>query len=279
MRVAVHYRPLNHGNYSRTNYRLEAVFKAFSEAGHQVDWSPRSRPSPESDLVVTAGFQITDANADAMARGVPIMILENPIWHDGDREEYYTWAYNGLHGGGTISTPPTNPRPRPTLQPWKEWDSGQKTIFGQVPTDKAVRGHDLLAWRKMVELALPDAVYREHPIMIRSKYHKDIQPFEECLDATSLSITFTSTCGTEAVIAGIPNIACHSGSLAYEVSTHSIQETPRTPDRAEWLHALSWRNWSIKEELDIGYILSGFDEAQADALAGKYDNMSNGRPQ
>jgi hypothetical protein len=259
---------------------LEHVRDAFIEAGHEVIWSPRARPVENTELVVTAGFQITNANADAMARGVPIIILENPVWHDGIRQESYTWAYNGLHGGGTIApTSNLSRRPHPPLKPWKAWESGQKTIFGQVPTDKAVRGHDLNAWRAQVETLLPDAVYREHPIMIPSKDHPNIQPFDECLDVTTLAITFTSTCGAEAVIAGIPTIACHSGSLAYPVSSHSLQESPITPDREEWIHALSWRNWSINEKLDTGFILNGYDEARANAEAGRYDNMSNGRAQ
>ena len=278
MRIGIHYRPLNRGYDSQTNWRLDHFAKAFKEAGHQVFESTRKRPVRGTELVVTAGFQITDANADAIARGVPIIILENPVWSDTSRQESYTWAYNGLHGGGYLPTP-THTRSHPPLKPWKDWESGQKTIFGQVPTDKAVRGHDLQAWREQVELVLPDAIYREHPIMIPSKLHKDMQAFEDCLDATSLAITFTSTCGAEAIIAGIPTIACHQGSLAYPMASHTLSDTPITPCRDEWIRDLSWRNWSIYEELDVPYILSGYDKARADAEAGHYDNMSNGRPQ
>jgi len=249
------------------------------EAGHKVVWSTRGRPVENSDLVVTAGFQITSANADAMGRGIPIIILENPVWYTGHRMDSYTWAYNGLHGLGYLPTPPDTPRPHPTLKPWKEWETGQITVFGQVPTDKAVRGNDMQLWRESVKAALPTSVYREHPIMIPSKHHHKIEPFDVCLDKTSLAVTYTSTCGSEAVIAGIPTIACHEGSLAYSVASHNLSDKPITPCRDEWIHGLAWRQWTIHEKLDTNYILSGYNEARADAEAGRYDNMSNGRPQ
>ena len=63
------------------------------------------------------------------------------------------------------------------------------------------------------------------------------------------------------------------------MASHDLSEPPVTPDREEWLHDLSWRNWSIKDELDVKYILSGYDKARGDSAMGKYDNMSNGRPQ
>jgi hypothetical protein len=130
-------------------------------------------------------------------------------------------------------------------------------------------------WKQTIQAALPNSVFREHPIMIPSKYHKQMEPWDECLQKTSLAVTYTSTCGAEAVIAGIPTIACHEGSLAYPVATHDLQAEPITPDRSAWIHGLSWRQWSIHEELDTNYILGGYDEAKADAEAGRYDNMSN----
>jgi hypothetical protein len=229
--------------------------------------------------VITAGFQITEANRDAMDRGIPIIILENPVWYEGNRMEYYTWAYNGLHGLGTLPTPPERSRPHPKLKPWKDWQSGRITVFGQVPTDKAVRGNDMQLWKQTVQAALPNSEFREHPIMIPSKYHNQMEPLSRCFEETSLAVTYTSTIGAEAVINGIPTIACHAGSLAYPMATHNLSDEPITPCREEWIHNLSWRQWSIHEELDTEYILRGYDEAYADAQAGRYDNMSNGRPQ
>ena len=218
--------------------------------------------------------------ADAMRRRIPIIILENPVWHYGTKSDTYTWAYNGLHGGGYVPSPDKlGSRPHPKLQAWKNWEEGDITIFGQVPTDKNVRGEDIGAWFEQARTVLPTAGFREHPILVPSKHWNEMESFSDCLARTSLAVTFTSTVGSEAVIAGIPTIAAREGSLAYPVSSHSLSDKPISPCRAEWIHGLSYRHWSVSEQVDIEYILSGYDEALAQAQRGEYDNMSNGREQ
>jgi len=279
MKVAAHLRPLGvRGSQpfdSLTNIKVRHLGEALD-----AEFSTRSIPVKDSDLVITAGFQITKANADAMRRGIPILVLENPVWHEGNKCDTYTWAYNGLHGGGFVPDA-TNCAPRfhPPLQPWKDWESGDITIFGQMPTDKAIRGHDLPAWIRQAQSVLPDAIFREHPMCVPSKHWADMESFEDCLARTSLAVTFTSTAGSETVIAGIPTIACHEGSLAYPVCSHSLSDAPVAPCRAEWIHSLSWRHQYVGEAATTEFILSGYDEALALAQAGQYDNMSNGREQ
>jgi len=250
-------------------------------AGHDIVFSERARPVKNADLAITCGFQMTKAIAQAMRDQIPVIVLENPVWYDeGAKSDTYTWAYNGLHGGGWMpSTANLPPRPHPELLEWKDWEEGRITIFGQVPTDKAVRGADLPAWIRHVQEVLTTAEFREHPIMIPSKLWPNMESFDECMAKTSLAVTYTSTCGAEAVIAGIPTIACHPGSLAYPVSTHNLSDTPITPDRTDWIRDLSYKQWTIHEALDVNWILSGYDEAKAMAEAGQYDNMSNGRAQ
>ena len=271
MKIAAHVRPTDSATNSKVIHLGEAL---------GAEFSTRAKPVKDSDLVITAGFQITRANADAMRRGIPIIVLENPVWHEGHKSDTYTWAYNGLHGGGFVpDASDCVPRVHPTLQPWKEWESGDITIFGQVPTDKAVRGADLPAWIESARAVLPNATFREHPVCVPSKYWPDMERFEDCLVRTSLAVTFTSTVGSETVIQGIPTIACHSGSLAYPVASHSLSDTPVAPCRAAWIHELSYRHQYIGQEPTLDYILSGYDEARALSEAGEYDNMSNGREQ
>jgi len=105
------------------------------------------------------------------------------------------------------------------------------------------------------------------------------EAYQDCLDRTTLAVTYSSTVAAEAVIAGIPTIACHPGSLAYEVTSHSLSDAPVTPDRQEWLHKLSYRHINPAEDVPVDYILSGYQEARHKAEQGEYDNMSNGRDQ
>lgn len=267
LRVAAYIRD----NQSRTNERVTHFGEALG-----AEFSTRDRPI-NCDLAVQAGFQITPAMRDAMDRGVPIIVLENPVWHYGDKPSTYTWAYNGLGAGGMVSDVPARSRPHPTPAPWKGPESGQITIFGQVEHDKSLRGVDIYEWAEWVQQIVPAAVFREHPIMLSRKDQQE--SFEDCLAKTSISITYNSTVGPQSIIQGISTVALGPHSLCGEMASQSLSEPLRQPDRSGWLHELSWRHWSTDEELDVEYILNGYESAKAQAEKGEYDNMSNGRPQ
>ncbi len=130
-------------------------------------------------------------------------------------------------------------------------------------------------WTQLMQDILPSAGYRRHPIMLDRRVPQE--SYKDCLARTSFAITYNSTVGAQAVIAGIPTYTEHWGSLAWDVTTHDLSETPITPNRDEWLYALSYRH--IDTTIPLDYILSGYDEARSRAEAGEYDNMSNGRDQ
>lgn len=265
MKIVAYYR----ANKSKTNDRVYQFGRAL-----EAQYSCREDPV-KCDLAIQAGFQISPAMQDAMDNGTPIIILENPAW--GKQDGIYTWAYNGLNGLGWVPPAPEAPRFKPLLKPWRNWEDGEITVFGQVENDKALRGADIYRWIDDCRKILPSAHFREHPVMLDQR---DIQePFDDCMARTTLAVTYTSTVGSEAVIQGIPTIACHRGSLAYEVASHGLSDAPVTPNREGWLHKLSYRHIGNSYDLPVDYILSGYDEARDMALRGEYDNMSNGRPQ
>lgn len=271
MKIAAYYR----SNPSRTNERVKAVAESLGAVE-----STREAPLSDCDLAVQAGFQISPAMKDAMERRIPILILENPVWHYGDKFDTYTVGYNGLNGLSYLPSCEHLPtRSGPELAPWRDPFDGQITVFGQVEHDKALRGADIRQWVDWVQTIVPGAVYREHPIMLTRAQQAEQEPFEECLERTSLAITYTSTVGAEAVLRGVPTVAVHRGSLAYEVASHGLTEAPRRPDREVWRHNLTWRHWRTSEALDKDWLLSGYEEALEQAKKGQYDNMSNGRHQ
>ena len=233
--------------------------------------SPRDGPDTSCDLAVQAGYKTTPALTDAMDRGIPFIILENPVW--GRKDDYYTWAYNGLNGlgftGNTVGLPH---RECPDLLPWREWDSGETVIYGQVEHDRALRGLDIYEWVERIQDILPHSVFREHPGMVDSRFN-DVEPLEDVLLRTSLAVTYSSTVGAEAVIAGIPTISMCAGSLAYAVSSHTLSDTPITPDRSEWIQTLAWRHIGDPSTIPTQHILGAYDEARSRAEAGQYDYL------
>lgn len=262
MRIAAYVR----GNPSRTNERVihfgEALGARFS-----------TRESPIAcDLAIQAGFQISPAMADAMSHGIPIIILENPVWDHGDKMATYVWGYNGLNNLGWAPQTPPEGRYSPACDSWKPRGKGATIIFGQVEHDKSLRGADIYAWVEEMFLRYPNAEFREHPVMLDRDELEALEPFEDCLERCTTAVTFNSTVGAQAVIRGIVTDVYHPGSWAWPVRGGMR-------DRKEWLHDLSWRHWSTDEEIDVNWILSGYDNARAQAEQGLYDNMSNGRKQ
>lgn len=262
MRIAAYVR----GNASRTNERVTHFGDALG-----ARLSTRERPI-ECDLAIQAGFQISPAMEDAMERGIPIIILENPCWHFGDKPASYVWGYNGLNGRSWAPPTPAEERYHPVLEPWKPINSMDTVIFGQVEHDKSLRGGDIYAWIENMQKAYPYAEVREHPVMLDRDELEHLEPFESVLMRCSHAITFSSTAGAEAVIQGITTEVYHDGSWAWPVRGGKC-------DRREWIHDLSWRHWTTDKPVDVKWILSGYDEALAKAQRGEYDNMSNGRLQ
>jgi hypothetical protein len=229
----------------------------------------REHPVKDADLVIQSGFQISPVLEDAMDRGIPFLIIENPVWHAGDKVRTFTIAFNGLNNGGWMPKAPEIERPKPDLRPMKARDSGRTTIFGQMKGDKSLRGLDMDEWVAQKITETPDATFRPHPYMEPSWEWSALEPLQECLDATSQAITYSSTVGAECLIQGIATVAEHEGSFVY----------PFNGDREAWLHWLSWRHWEIDRPFDSKWVLSGYEEARERAQRGIYDNCNNGRPQ
>lgn len=255
------------GNSSRTNERVQALGEALN-----AEFTLREQPDSKADLYIQAGFQISPCLQDAMQRGIPFVICENPVWHYGDKADVMSVGFNGLNGLAYRPEAGTLPRPRPQLRPMKWRNEKAATVFGQMVGDKSLRGLDVDAWVNDKLNQFPNALFRPHPKMLDSwsREFKELQSLEACFAETGLAVTYSSTIGAEALIAGIPTIAEHPGSFAYSYAG----------DREEWLHNLSYAQWGVAEAQACGeWLMKGYDKAKHYAEMGIYDNCSNGRAQ
>jgi hypothetical protein len=175
--------------------------------------------------------------------------MELPHWRPD--LEYTTgtasFGYNGLGGGAWHPPIPLSSRPKPVLQPLKT--SGETIIFAQKPNDHSLRGHNHVRWVERMQRIFPEATLRHHPIMMQGKP----EPLAAVLDRTHVAITYTSTVGVEAKIAGCVSYPTSPLSMASNVT-----------NRGKWLHELSWKQFSFAEletrEI-AGWIFSGYEEA------------------
>ena len=74
-------------------------------------------------------------------------------------------------------------------------------------------------------------------------------PIQDQLNKAWCTVTYTSGSGIDAVLQGIPNIACDTGSMVYDVSSKEISEVenPFTGDKLEWTNKIAHCQWSIEE--------------------------------
>lgn len=238
-----------------------AVAGGLAGAGCKVDYRTKyCTPDERTDLVVIYGFQKKNALIWALENEMPFLIIEAPHYRLGlGNVRALSFGYGGLGGGGFHPAPPTEERPKPKLKPMKSQD-GPTAVIGQKPTDHSLRGTDHNAWIEKQLRQNPGAEFRPHPNMVQG----GLEPTEEFLERIHNAITFSSTLGAEALVAGVNVTADHYGSVAYRATRGEIS-------REEWLHWLSWTHGEVSEfrsQKMARHILSGYDEAKHRAEIG-----------
>ena len=204
--------------------------------------------------------------------GVPVLIIERG--HVGDRMRYSSLGWGGLGRRGRYpAAPDGGARWREhwghLMQPWQHRE-GYALILGQVDGDAALRGLDVVAWAGEVGAELLgrgwEVRFRPHPLAERKAPAgipvTDGQSFEADLRGAGLCVSFNSTAGVGAVLAGIPTVTLDPGAMAWPVASHALAEAPVRPERAPWAHDLAWTQWTLAE------IASGDAWAAVGPLAG-----------
>ena len=208
--------------------------------------------------MIQTGFARSTAILSAIYQEIPYLIMEAPIF----RDEYpmmgaSTFTYNGLQAGGTRPKAPEQERKKPKLL---DGHDGKTIIIGQKPMDHSLRGSDHIAWLQEKMDEYPEAELRHHPLMVP----KDtLEPIAVALSKCRRTISHTSTASVDSLIAGCEAICEHPANEAYGVG-----------NREEWLHQLSWLNFTHGElaRAEIAeWILSGYEQAEAEAEKGNQE--------
>ncbi len=159
--------------------------------------------------------------------------------------------------------------------PWKQ-DGEYILLCMQKVGDASLRGRDVFAWteetlneiRKHTQRKI---VIRPHPLYRKSSLHNglkdralaladvhwqeadvtksDFVPISEQLANAWCTVTYSSGTGIDAVINGVPNIACDTGSMVYDVSSTDIAqvEEPYRGEKKEWTNQIAHCQWNIEE--------------------------------
>ena len=158
---------------------------------------------------------------------------------------------------------------------WKQ-DGEYILLCMQKVGDASLRGADVFQWTEDTVNNIRNhtdrkIVIRPHPLYRKSKLHNtlkekvlrvadvhwqeadvtksDFVSIDKQLKNAWCTVTYSSGTGVDAVINGIPNVACDKGSMVYEVSSKEISEieNPFTGDKTEWANKIAHCQWSIDE--------------------------------
>ena len=162
----------------------------------------------------------------------------------------------------------------------KPWKPGKKyvMVMGQHPNDRAVESIDERAWVYDQLVALKDAghkvMYRPHPSdkgrqRVPANVLVDHGALADSLKDAKCVVTFNSTSGVDALLAGIPVVAMDEKSKVYSVAGHDLDYIPKKgaidePDRVKCMSDLAYCQWS-KEELSNGKAFAHIMGIQEDA--------------
>ena len=253
LRVAIHANTSSHQQRA-----ANALAHGFASHGHQVVRAGFDEPAP-CDVAVIWGWK-----QPRVIEATPAVLVAEGA-HVGPRLKQVSLGWNGLGGRATYpecldTGERWNERYGALMQPWN-WRDGYALVLGQVEGDAALAGICFSAWVQQTvnELAHmgQDVVYRPHPLIrdgwcpsgatLSPGSRMSIGGLAKDLAGASFAVTYNSTSAVECVLAGVPTVACDAGSMAWDVTSHCVEEYPIKPDRTPWAHRLAWSQWAWDE--------------------------------
>ncbi len=219
---------------------------------------------PDLAVVFGVGKKAVDKSADRAhiineqrVRNKRWIVLETGYVH---RDRYYAAGYEGLNGRANFYNAGM-PGDRwaelgVELKPWR--DDGEFVLLcGQVPWDASVQDHNHVKWLEhMAEmitwLGLP-AYFSPHPLgphyTVDGLTLREGENLAEKLLGARSCVTFSSNSAVEAVIDGVPSVAFDIGSMAWDVTGHTLAEiaAPPRPERTQWAYNLAYTQWTLAE--------------------------------
>ena len=195
---------------------------------------------------------------------VPLLVAEAGYLGDrGGNDRALGWE--GINGDADFCNQnvPSDRAQRwlPQMKPWKT--GGEYILLcGQVLGDASLhRLHQRLAAFYMITAKnlmqaydLP-VVFRPHPLWCPNNLPKWLtvskdRSLQEDLEGAWLTVAWGSNSLVDATLAGCPTLAFDPIAMTWDISIHSVGQTPILPDRQEWLNRISYAQWTNDEFRD-----------------------------
>lgn len=256
---------VNHAIHQREHG--EALREGFEKHGIETVFTPGDVAVDGASFHCTWSVRGPKILEWSNRNGKPFLCCERG--HVGDRMNWTSVGWNGLGHRGRYAQIEDggerwNRHWQHLLQPWTT-RQGTALVLGQCTGDSSLYGlkEGFEAWATeqchTLKRSGYQVRYRMHPLMKRrgstfcpvSAHPSPQERLWDDLQWASLAVSYNSTAGVEAVLAGVPTVTLDEGAMAWPVSGHTLFDRVQ-PDREAWCHRLAWTQFCLDE------IRSGF---------------------
>lgn len=246
---------------------VSKYLKAFCDGmkRHDVALSTCKFPNHKpADIAVCWGHRRQELYTQQKKAGAHYLVMERGFI--GDRTRFTSLGYDGLNNRAdfVVENMPGDRFKKyfkTLMAPWK--NGGQYILVNaQCTGDAAVMPYvNFREWAnetvKQCRDIFPDKeiVWRPHPVEVERSCAYGVagartstgNTLAEDMAGAYAVVTFNSNSGVDAVMAGVPTYAMDKGSMAWPVTSHSLNEIPIRPDRRQWAYDLAYKQWTIEE--------------------------------
>ena len=213
--------------------------------------------------------------SQVLEKAKPFVMLETPLVHRRADTIDHGWLRVGVNGflwDDAMWGFQYMDTSRTIVDPieWRK-NGDHILILMQNPGDASLRGADIFEWVENTVIELrkhTDRPIRIRPHPLPNKQQKlqqlkekltgvtfvenklpDLRPLTADFENCWCVVTYSSGSSVDAVLAGIPNIACDSGNMAWPISSTKLNmiEQPYTGDTKLWEQQISHCQFSVEE--------------------------------
>ena len=193
----------------------------------------------------------------ALAAGEKCVIVERGYL--GDRVK--KWLMVGIGGLNGMANFNNAKAPADRWQQWDQlmmpWKLGgdYALIMGQVPNDSSLYGQCPYKWAEAVAVEAKKrykhVFFRPHPEIGTARKITGVEmllnDYNEAIDNAAVVITYSSNSAVDSVMRGTPAISTIRGSMAWDVTSHRLDQPLYRGDRYAWACRLAYAQWHIDE--------------------------------
>jgi hypothetical protein len=236
--------------YWKSREGLRRVCKAYDLGGlsRKTGWKDASRQLAKSNPNIFCGMFDHGNLRNAVREGRDFLYFDNPYFRRDEKHIRFRLIVGASHLTQLLPEQPGRVVEVPELEPWRERGRLQRiVVIPPSPTQLLVYG--CTGWLPGTLKRLREATRR--PVFVKEDKYSS---FPEALADAWAVVTYASVAGVEAAVAGVPVFA---GALcpALPISAGTLEEieSPRRPDRREWLRSLGYACWHMNElgQLDL----------------------------